>query len=267
MKLLPVLPVLTCLAACGGSSAPPVTGPTYGPASGFTGASASQSYNPVTDEYTLNRTGLPSVTAAGDPTYDAGTFDAGNNGAGRGVFASETDSSSVALIVASGEDSPTTVRTRRIADTTIPASGNATLTGDYVAILSNNLTGAVDGIITGDASLTMDWDSLTTSGDITNRVLRDPSTNDILAGVSVADVELGTSRPFSDRGSFGGDTTGGSIDANIVTGAPTFLGTGFYNGRVAGATGDEAVGSVNMIHNIVGGGTNRYERGAYALGH
>jgi len=269
MRVITSTAIIATLAACGGSDGSgvnPVATRTFAPISAFTGASAVTTYDATADEYTVQRMGVRHTLPA-NPTFDIGTFDAGENGMGIGVFSSETGASSIRVSVFSGEASPTTVRMRRITPTTVPVTGTTTLNGDYIGVITNMVSNDVDLLVSGDAEVTFDFGSATNTGGITNRVVRDPTANTVVPGIAVADLVFEDGIINNTTGGFSGGAQGGSIDATTQIGAPTFLGRSLYSGYITGDTGDEAIGSVRMIHNVVGGGDLRQEAGAMALGH
>lgn len=266
MRLFYISTLLTTLAACGGSGGSGVTSTNYDPFSGFVVTDFIASYDSTADEYTVER-GSDTVVLPANVAFDIGTFDAASNSAGQGIFVSRTDGSLVELSVFSGLANPTSVHLERLVPTAIPDAGTATLTGDYIAILTDRSMNEVELILSGDASLTFDWAASTASGSISNRVVRDPNTNLVLVGISVADLILEETGTFSSNGTLGGSTTGGSLDFTTQVGAPTQTGSNLYNLVVAGDTANEAVGAVTVVHTAVGSGDIFDERGAFALGH
>ena len=138
----------------------------------------------------------------------------------------------------------------RLAETVLPTSGFATLTGAYMGVISDFSTHEARGFITGDAQLFADFDVMTMQGQISNRINTSNRSFDLLVlpatPIDVAD------------GSFGGETLGG-----LLSGLPGFDGApGTYGGLVTGPDGGEAVGSVSIVHERAGVPTFR-ETGAF----
>lgn len=264
MKSTYVAASLAFLAACGGSNDPNVTSTIYDPTALFFGG-ASITYDATLDTYTVMRGG-GTFDLPADSTFDVGTFAAGRDSSGRGSYISQTDESAAELTTFSGETRPTTVVMRRFVQTAVPDTGSATLTGDYVGILTDFTSKDVELIISGDASITFDWDQSKSSGTISNRVVRNATTNAVQP-TAVADVTLVDSDTFINSGGFVGDTVGGSIDFTPELGGPTTTIQNRYSVLIAGADADEAVGRVTVIHSVVGTSDFAEELGTFALGH
>ena len=264
MKAFFLVSICAALAACGGSgTVAPTT--TFAPTGGTRGIPfLPVTYDAMLDEYTL-QSGVDTFVLSGSSTFDIGTFDAAvDTVGGNGVFISQTDDSIAQLTSVSGVGPGT--RFTRIVPTVAPGSGTSTLTGDYVALLTNNASGNVELIMSGDASMTFDFGASTTGGIITNRVVRDATNNTVFVGVAVGDITLTETTLTNDSGIYGGTTSGGSIDLSTFMGSPTTT-VGTYSVFIAGDSADEAVGGLGLLHTPVGAGDLLRETGVLALGH
>jgi len=228
-------------------------------------SSTGVSYDQVADEYTVFGTSGGNVVVPGNPAFDIGIFD-GATDLASGIFTSSSDASTVSLYLIESEGIG--VRFARLEDTVATGTGTVDMTGAYLALLADEVTGDVAALISGNASLTFDFATSTTSGDITNRILRDAEDATVIVGATVGSVTLVQTAPALSTGLFLGGVTGGSADlSSLVGGSPTTTASRGYSVYLAGETADEAVGSVPLLHTPVGGGNNLLETGALALGH
>ncbi|MGH1330720.1 MAG: hypothetical protein ACRBBK_07560 [Paracoccaceae bacterium] len=133
----------------------------------------------------------------------------------------------------------------RTVETKIPDKGKATYTGQYAATARefvgdpSNST-IVDGLITGDTSLTVDFETSAVSGSITNRLNKQPSGNSTSVH-QIADL-IFEPTTFNRKGEFSGSTAGGEyiLDDSGVSGT--------FGGLISGSHGQETVGRVNVLH-------------------
>lgn len=252
------------------SDLPPVT---YDATSGVRGTGfALVEYNPTSDTYTFRRNAARFVLD-GNINFDYGSFDGASDGTGQLLFSSSTDTSFVSLGVLAGLGAG--VRMERPSTATAPASGFTTLTGDYLAAITDATTLETTMLISGNAQVDLNFTDGTSEGVITQRILRNANDNTVISGVAVDDLTLEMGSLDRDSGVFSGVTSGGNIDLTTLGPAwgQTVGGTGSYNVTLTGATGEEAVGSLSFVHtgpnidpetNI---SSRLIERGALALGH
>ncbi len=138
----------------------------------------------------------------------------------------------------------------RLGDTTMPTSGTAQYTGDYVAWVATSSDNVGQYLIYGDATLDVDFDSAMVDGLITNR------TDNFSAGNPLNDLTFETTS-ISDGG-FTGTTSGGAFALAGWTAA-----AGEYGGVFTGADGQEIAGGVQVTH--VRSGTALVEAGAFIV--
>jgi len=258
--------ILVILAACGSSGGGVAPTTTYSPTSAVTGTPVTVlSADSSADSTTVRRDGSDYVLI-GDTTFDIGTFDARQDGAGSGTFRSETDDSSVQLFIIDDGLGVSTRFTRNV-ESVVPTEGSATVNGDYVALLFELATDDVELIISGDASVTFDFEGGNASGLITNRTARNSMDNSVISTSGLADLTLEVSSTPTARGMYSGSVSGGELDLTATGGIVTNTGSGFYNVLIAGDVGDEGVGRVDISHSEVGGSGSFQESGALALGH
>jgi len=115
--------------------------------------------------------------------------------------------------------------------------------------------------ITGDASLTANFDDGTIEGSVTDRRYVDMRTGGTVLGSSVEDLTY-EETDISSTGRFSGTATEGEL----TTGAITYVTSdGAYEGLVAGTDGSEIVGASTLTHTF---GANEFlEIGSFAAGH
>jgi hypothetical protein len=127
----------------------------------------------------------------------------------------------------------------RQGDTLVPTSGSANYTGDYVAWIADDGTYFGRFLITGDASMDVDFESASIEGTITNRVDHFNASN------TLGDVEFETTSIVD--GGFAGTTSGGAFDTAGATAS-----AGEYGGLLTGSDGQEVVGGVQILHENAG---------------
>jgi hypothetical protein len=133
----------------------------------------------------------------------------------------------------------------RTVETKIPDKGKATYTGQYVATAREyvgdpSTSTIVDGLITGDTSLSADFETSAVSGAITNRLNKQPSGNSTTSH-QIADI-IFEPTTFDKNGFFSGTIIEGEY---IIDGAGA---NGTYGGLISGSDGQETVGHVNLLH-------------------
>ncbi|MFT6450712.1 MAG: hypothetical protein ACJA06_000192 [Halocynthiibacter sp.] len=198
------------------------------------------------------------------PTHDYGVLKGflAENGNRQGYFTESTSRDSAVIVIATNAsaDNVFSAGFARNAPTTLPKTGSVTYTGPYAAIYENDridptLNDVITGVVNGDASITANFSTNEAQGEITNRVVRNSSSNDLIT-TDVADVTFALSSIASD-GSFGGTTSGGQFPSTFATLS------GEYQGLIAGANGGEAVGAVRIIHVVDPGVSNVTELGVF----
>ena len=261
LSLLPI-------AACGGSGGPGGTPPANitPTAADIGGRAASVSFNAATGEF-VAEIGGRTRTLGPLPSHDNGTFLAAIGTFDRdGMFVSQSENSTALLYlpdptVISGGPSATVART---GGTTIPTQGTASVTGDYVGIFQAG-TGADRpfAIVNGDATFEVDFGRQVISGLVSNRIARDPDTNDTTLEFPVAFVDLVLlPAVITPNGTFTTETEGGDASLGPVEVVAPPEGT--YTGLIA-ADGTEVVAGVEVRYNFGEGGF--LEVGAAAAGH
>jgi len=125
------------------------------------------------------------------------------------------------------------VQVARFGETDLPSGGSATFNGDYAGLFVNSVFLTLAPVlIQGDAQLTADFAGASISGEITNR---------ISAGFPADDIML-LPTAITSAGAFSGTTTGGNFIGE------TIAFNGEYIGLIVGATGDEVVGGLSVVH-------------------
>ena len=170
MGRLAILAALTTLAACGDTQSGTDT-PDVSSAAQYAlgGAFVTITYNPETEVYLVTPTNDEALRFESNPNFPREGFDRANWPSDIGVLLTQVrDGSRVALVSFGHEDS--LINFDRAANSSVPASGGATYSGDYLAILF--LDGIYAAEITGDATLTASFGTdAEISGTITNREL------------------------------------------------------------------------------------------------
>lgn len=142
---------------------------------------------------------------------------------------------------------------RRLVDTELPTEGTAIYSGKYVGFSGVGTEGGPQlpiAAIKGDVGLNVDFAAESVGGSITERLLVytvDRDTGETRFGGPLQDVTLNTA-VLNSNGTFTGTATGGTVtslaeDTNIEILTPT---SGTYAGILGGATGNEAVGGVQL---------------------
>jgi len=182
-----------------------------------------------------------------DAAKNAGGFD-GFDDATNSVIAhyGESTSGSVSAAVATTTADATFsgATYERTAAGSVPVSGTAGYAGSYVGVLTDDASDVTANYVAGDVALTANFDSTTISGTITNRTGFSTVTGGSTA--TFADLTL-NGGSISASGAFSGSASGGEI---LGVGGASASGT--YNGLIAGAAADEAVGSVTLSHSQPG---------------
>ena len=190
-----------------------------------------QSRATVTDEYgagTLYQATNFLVPDSDDESYYLGVAAYGSNG-------TDPTNNAGSLFTAAGA-------------TTVLPTGFAIYNGEYVALLLNNAGASgqeVQGIITGDASLTALFGDATISGTIVNRALLDKNGNAV-AGSSVADADLNIANIAGD-GTYQGTTSGGAITLS-GTNPYSINEDGEYVGVLVGSNAEGTGGLTKILH-------------------
>ncbi len=137
----------------------------------------------------------------------------------------------------------------RTGDTVVPVTGTATYTGDYASwfVTASGLSGS--RLVTGAATLNVDFADSSVDGMITDR-------ENHFSSETFADIVLVEGSIVD--GQFSGTTTGGGSSIAGATAA-----AGEYLGLLTGANAEEAVGGVHLTHTI--SGTDYVETGAFVV--
>lgn len=152
----------------------------------------------------------------------------------------------------------------RTGSTTIPVTGAAYYNGLYAGTL-NNIEGSAagyadnnaDGAIRGTATMTANFATARTEGTISDRAFYSTSTGNKGEEYEDITLELGG----IEDGAFFGTTTGG-----LYFTEDPLKSEGTYEGLFVGANGQEAVGTINMIHHSNNSGSSRIaEHGIFIL--
>ncbi len=137
----------------------------------------------------------------------------------------------------------------RTAPTQLITSASAQYEGDYAGLITErnilSTTDDVNHLVTGDVSLTANFDASIISGTITNRVVSDSRTGVAAPGYSASDVTLVTST-IGDDGVFSAASGGGAL---TIAGDSNGNGIGTYSGAFVGPNSDAVIGSVTLTMN------------------
>jgi len=280
VKIPFILMAVAGLSACGGSTTsvgPTPTTPIAGNVLGTAGgATVTGTAHGVADGQPVAMT-IGGTTISGlvrDTTYDKGVLKAfvqsavkpcpgstcgteSNREAGHsGVSSTGAMSASVLNTDSSSIEAGGILRGAnyaRVSGGTMPTTGGGTFTGSYAGGAgASNVTAF---IVTGDVSLTADFDASTIQGSITNRV----GQQNILGNqFSFADITL-NSATISGAGAYSGSATGGDM---ALLGSVTSQ-TGTFSGLIGGATGTETAGAVNTQTNYNSGSIIMTEVGVF----
>jgi len=261
------------LAACGGSSSDPTTR-TVTPTSAQLGStSVGATLNAARSVITVDVNGTPTPETV-NPALTQGTFLGGATLGGPDntliSYVSETDASRAHVTLYSISGAVAHAGSfARLTPTELPLTGSATFTGDYVGTFIEPDTGRIAfsfGTV-GDLMLSADFAAATIDGEITNRRIVGLTSGTEFTATDVADVTLMVT-PITENGGFSGTATGGDLIAGSSgTGLPLDSNTdaGTFRGLIAGSTGTEAVGALDIAHSIAGDTLN--EIGSFAAGH
>lgn len=263
-KLMIALTGCVALSACGGGGTTvQQKTPMFTPVAAHQGSAQGElELNAAGDRIKVDIDGATATLTAGS-IASAGTFTGGEQTDSERVYAyiSETNNSraGVAHIRNGADPQNLSAQFARITKIEAPTSGSATVSGDYVGILTAN-NNAI-GRMTGDARLTASFGSQTVRGRITNREYGNLRTGNVSTGVMVNDIQL-EETSFNKNGRFIGDISGGAFSTATLNGTAT---GGGFAGLIAGRDGDEIVGGVQVTSTY--GGTDFIEQGAFAAGH
>lgn len=148
----------------------------------------------------------------------------------------------------------------------IPLTGNANYSGDYVGTLtlgSGTLNpNYTSNYVTGDVSITADFGNEVLDGRISNRTAyRTASNNEIF---DLADVTLGRLELTGGRSNapFGGGTLGGTIQASGYTPQNSTI-NGSWNAAASGDAAEAITGSVSINHAYTGTTRDQTETGVF----
>lgn len=254
---------LVTLSACGGGGTSPNQTATFNAAAGHRGDARGEiALNSAGDKIKVDIDGATATLDVGSATA-AGTFRAGYQGGTESIlaFVSETDASRAGLAnYRTSGVSNNTAQFERLRTTEVPTQGSASATGDYVGLLTGN-GGFRAGRITGDATVTANFTEGTVRGRVTDRTYGSAINGGAIASVQFGDLALNRT-DLNQNGRFSGSVQGGGFTVNGVAATVNSAG---YSGLVAGASGDEIVGAVEIDTTYNGSAFTEY--GVFATGH
>ena len=200
-------------------------------------------------------------TAARKASFDTGDFIVFGGGSNNPLlFESDTAAggrAELSMIVNDTGSSPAALGGKiTTVGGTMPQTGTATYSGDYVGFITRsgpaaNL-GLTDTYVKGDVSLDANFAAQTVSGAITNRVRHLTATGAMLSGLTPGDVTLG--QVNFDQNSGGRLSAGTLLEGNprFVPAAGTL--TGSWEVGFNGPEAAEALGTVLVQHDYLNGG-------------
>ena len=256
------------VSACSSGEDTPIRTITPAPV-GFAGSTETVSSPPVVTQSsaTSRNVAIQSGTTvstwdiARRSTYDTGDFIVFGGGSNNPLlFEADTATggrAEVSMIVNDNGPAPTALGGKiTTADGTMPQTGTATYSGDYVGFITRsgparNL-GLTDTFVTGDVRLDANFAAETVSGSISNRMRRLTATGGTVGGESPADITLG-------QINFGQTSAGNLTGGVILPTNPSFVpaaGTlgGDWEVGFSGAEAAEALGTVLVQHDYLNGG-------------
>jgi len=263
MKSVILLASFTALAGClslkaptGGSTPPPTPAALTGdvPLSATDGTPVTVALHGTTISSTVRR-----------PSLDNGNFAAFDNGASPTAFGhfGTTASGNMSAAVAV-QSSPYDVATTyaRTGSVSMPTTGSATFTGKYVG----NYRGSQLSMVTGDATLSVDFGAGTISGAIINRQFGTISNGAVVPPNTLPwppsppegtmnDITL-NSATIDSTGAFSGTISGGTD----MYGGTVFFSNGTYEGLIGGggSSPNEVVGSISRDDGMSTGSHTEY---------
>ena len=248
MKPLYIFATVTLtLSACGGTSSTPITGSPSQASVGMLPAALVVSYDAGADEFTLTNGGASTtVPTIGGP---AGSFVVYATVDTDILFATTTSGAGQVIVLYDDTQSMRGTLTRRLTQTSLPPSGSANYSAEYLShvLIQSGGGWALDTLISGTATLSADFGSGSISGTVENRVLS--------GGGSFNNITLGSTQ-IDGNADFSGTATGGEF-----LGMPSTTSGGTYAGQIVGTNGTEIVGGVNLNHSD--GVNNRIEVGGF----
>ena len=143
----------------------------------------------------------------------------------------------------------------------IPISGQARFDGDYAGMVIEDHTASSQSVpllLTGDASVTVDFTNDRIAGSITDRRAYFPN-GDRNGAYAVNDVGIQTGT-VDTGGAFSTTASGGAL---VTSGQSWSTSNGTVNGVIGGADGDSAAGVVFLRHSLQGSNTVFAERGSF----
>jgi len=200
--------------------------------------------NPV---FILNGSSDGSLTRLSNASAHNGQLTAyrQSNGTDRMVIFAESNGARVSVAGNSGFSSQALVagRTERLTGSEVPVDGTVRYTGDYSSVFVQNENGsaqALTGMIQGDARVDVNFSADQVEGAITNRTFHGASGSRISTH-NPGDVTLSQTN-LTGTGAFSGTASGGVFSRN------SSVNGGAFDGIVAGAQGDTAIGTVRIDH-------------------
>lgn len=243
--------------------------PTRAAPVGFSGTTETVSSPPVVTEASATSRTLAHQSgntvstwnAARNAKYDTGGFIVFGGGSNNPMlFEADTAAggrAELSMIVNDSGPAPTALGGKiTTVGGTMPQTGTATYSGDYVGFITRsgpaqNL-GLTDTYVTGDVRLDANFAAETISGSIANRMRRLTATGGTVGGESPADITLGQ---ISFDQTSAGNLSGGDIlptNPRFVPAAGTLGGT--WEVGFNGAEAAEALGTVLVDHDYLNGG-------------
>ncbi len=264
-RIIIALAGCVALSACGGGGGgggTTIQTATFSPVEAYSGDTQGElELNSAGDRIKVDIDGVTATLTAGSIT-SAGTFVGGQQTGTEQItaFVSETANSRAGVAHIRDGSDPQNLSSQfaRLTKTEVPTTGTATVSGDYVGLLTYN--NRAIGRMTGEARMVANFGSETVRGRITDRKYGSVTTGDAFSTVSVNDIVL-EETGFNKNGRFNGDITGGAFSTSTITGTSN---GGSFAGVIAGRTGDEIVGGVRV--NTTYGSRDFVEQGAFAAG-
>lgn len=258
--------ILGCVAGCGGSGGGSTIPVIDLPADSRENSGRTMTYTLSTDGSLLTAEAFTAPVAA--PTAaipDVGGFVTALDRTGDNTFIAlnQTEDSFAGIAVFTDDGTVATgVNYGRIGSASVPESGSADLTGDYLSVVTDNSGNDFFSLMAGQAisgtiALSVDFEAQTFDGSVTDRQVIDLLTGDEVADTTAADVAI-TNGSWNAGGFIAADVSGGRL---VLPGAGSVLSEGNLQAFIAGEAGAEIAGKVSIPHNF--GGNPTTERGAF----